>query len=450
MLKDELKARSGQILALALPIIGGMLSQTLMNLADAVMVGHLNDADKALNAQGIASQAIWAVAAFLIGIGSAVQTWASRRIGEKEPQKSGYGLSLALYYSILLGAPLSLAGVWYSEELMSFIIKSKAVIDTATPYFRVRSGTWFLVMLNFSFRGFFNGISKPRVYFTVIWISQLINIMLSLLLIYGFWGLPQMGVTGAGIGTAIATTFSTILYFFIAAHYRIKFGAFHIPGSFTEQKHIIAILMRLSLPAGFTGLFTSMGFLIFIIITDKIGMAQTAASNILVQLASVSFLPAIGFGIAAATLVSKNLGAGRPEEAFRWGLDTAKLGSGILGTIGILFFIAPDLILQGFTNNFDIINKARLIVQILGFGLFFDATGNILSQALIGAGAVKSVLITNIIGMWLIFLPGAFYFGLILQGGMLGLWIPLFIYRIGQSIVILKIYWNRNWIHIKA
>ena len=180
--------RTKEILGLAFPIMGGMLSQTLMNVADAVMVGHLPQADQALNAQGIASQSVWALAAFLIGIGSAVQTWASRRMGEQKGSQSGHGLSIALYYSLLVGVPLSLVGVWNADVIMEAIIKTKAVSDTAIPYFQIRSGTWFLIMINFSFRGFFNGISKPRIYFTVIWVSQIINIILSLIFIYGFFG----------------------------------------------------------------------------------------------------------------------------------------------------------------------------------------------------------------------------------------------------------------------
>lgn len=450
MLSNTTKQRSNTILTLSLPIIGGMLSQTLMNLADAAMVGHLPNADIALNAQGIASQSVWAVSAFLIGIGSAIQTWASRRTGEGKPQQSGHGLSIALLYSLAIGAPLSLLGIFFAEDMMQLLIKTETVIKTATPYFQIRSASWFLVMFNFSFRGFFNGISKPRIYFSVIWLSQIVNIILSLGLIYGFWGMPALGVTGAGIGTTLATLFSTILYFIISSRYKKRFGAFHIPTAISKQKHIFKTLLRLSLPAGLTGILNSAGFLLFLVISDKIGTAQSAASNILIQLASVSFLPAIGFGLAAATLVSKNLGANKPEEAYRWGMDTVKLGSGILGAVGIILFIAPELVIKGFTNNTQIIDQASLIVQILGVGVFFDATGNILSQALIGAGAVKSVLITNVTGMWLVFIPGAWYFGLLQEGGMIGLWIPLFVYRLGHTIVMLKIFKNKNWIHIKA
>ncbi|MCB1175664.1 MAG: MATE family efflux transporter [Leptospiraceae bacterium] len=441
--------RSRTILYLALPIIGGMLSQTLMNFADMIMVGHLENADQALNAQGVASQAVWAVASLLIGIGSAVQSWSSRRMGAGQPRQSGIALSLALWSSIGIGLPVSLLGVLYASDIIQLLIHNPSVRSLAEPYYTYRTASWFLVMMNFSFRGFFNGISRPRVYFTVIWISQIANVAFSLVLIYGFGALPAMGVAGAGLGTTLATLLGTIIYFIIAFFYQSSHGVFHIKPTGTANWRVLQTLWKLSIPAGLTGVLTSAGFLVFMVITDQIGTTEAAASTILVQIASLSFLPAIGFGLAAATLVSRNLGAGKADEAYQWGLDTAKLGSGLLGAIGLLFVIAPGEFLTLATHNPQIIARAELILQILGLGLFFDSIGNILSQALIGAGHIRPVLIWNVVGMWLIFLPGAWLFGLYYNGGMPGLWLPLFVYRTGLALAMLIIFRHRHWVHIR-
>lgn len=448
--------RIGHIFRLALPIIGGMASQTLMNVVDTILVGQLPDSSTALSAVGYGSFAAWSIAAFLVGIGSAVQTVAARRMGEGRERASGYALTMGLWVAMLVGIPLSCAGVVGAPYVFPLFMNDAGVIDAGTPYLAMRCGAWFLIMANFSFRGFFNGVGRPRVYFTVVWLVQIINIVLSYVFIYGVntgaqsFSIPALGVSGAALGTVAATLCGTLMYAVISRYYAGSHGAFFLPAALDNRRQLLATLLRLSVPAGLTGLISSVGFLVFLIIAGRSGVEVVAATTLLVNLASACFLPAIGFGLAAATLVSNSLGAREPDEAFRWGRLTTVLAALILGCVGMVFVIFPEQVLGAFTHDQEIIRLALPVMIILGAGQALDSAGNVLGHALIGAGAVRAVLILNLIGMWVIFLPGAYVWGVLYNGGMIGLWIPLFIFRIGISIAAGIIFARRRWVHIKV
>lgn len=451
--------RIRHILRLALPIIGGMASQTVMNIVDTVLVGRLPDASVALSAVGYGGFATWAIASFLVGIGSAVQTVAARRMGEGRDRASGYSLTMGLWVALIVGVPVSCLGVVGAGWIFPWFMDDAAVVAAGTPYFGIRSGVWFLIMANFSFRGFFNGVGRPRVYFTVVWIVQLLNIFFSYYLMYGLdlrlgptlaFSLPALGVTGAGLGTALATLGGTLMYGLIGRYYQGTHGAFYLPAALAPRRELLVTLLRLSIPAGLTGLISSVGFLVFLIIAGDGGVEVVAATTLLVNLASACFLPAIGFGLAAATLVSNSLGAGQPDAAFRWGRLTTAIAAVLLGGVGLIFMIFPAQVLSAFTHDQAIIQLALPVMIILGAGQALDSAGNVLSQALLGAGAVRSVLVLNLIGMWLIFLPGAWIWGVIFEGGMLGLWIPLFVYRLGLAVAAGVIFARRRWALIKV
>ncbi|MCR9141961.1 MAG: MATE family efflux transporter [bacterium] len=451
--------RIRHIFALALPIIGGMASQTVMNIADTVLVGRLPDASTALSAVGYGGFAAWAVAAFLVGIGSAVQTVAARRMGESRERASGHALTMGLWLAIIVGVPMSCLGVIGAGAVFPWFIDDAAVVAAGAPYLGIRCGAWFLIMANFSFRGFFNGVGRPRVYFSVVWLVQLLNIVFSYLLIYGFaarvagvelFAIPALGVSGAGLGTVMATLCGTFMYGVIGRYYQRSHGAFFLPAAASQRRELLATLVRLAVPAGLTGLISSVGFLIFLIIAGDGGPKVVAATTLLVNLASACFLPAIGFGLAAATLVSNSLGAREPDEAFRWGLMTTGLAALILGCVGLIFILFPEDVLSAFTHDQTIIQLALPIMIILGAGQAMDSAGNAISHALIGAGAVRAVLLMNLIGMWLVFLPGAYVWGVLYDGGMIGLWIPLFVFRLGLALVAGIIFVRRRWIHIKV
>lgn len=445
-----LRVRVRRIVSLSLPIIGGMTSQLVMMIADTIMVGQLDESALAIAALGFGGFASGVIADFVIGIGAGVQTIAARRMGEGRARESGFALTEALKISIVFGLPLALLGALIAPGMAALLTDDPHILREATPFLALRNFNWVFIMLTFSFRGFFNGISQPRIYLMVIFLMQILNVLAGYVFIFGWGPAPSLGVTGAGIGSLIATALGALIYVLVARYYGATHGALQSAPPGPARRELRAALLKLSLPAALAGFAASSGFVVFLKLTGLVGVAETAATVILINVAFTFLFPSIGFGLAAATLVSENLGAGRAKAAFRAGRETMWVGALSLASLGFLLFVFARPIIATFTDDPEAASLALLPLQIFSVGLFLDVAGVIYSQALIGAGAVRSVMFGHLVGMYGVFLPGAWFFGVYLGYGMLGLWLPMFAYRVLLTGFFAALFERRKWAAIQV
>ncbi len=159
-----------------------------------------------------------------------------------------------------------------------------------------------------------------KVYLRTLLVMHACNIVLNWALIFGHFGLPALGVAGAGIGSAIATFIGSVLYFFQG--WKLARSNGFLRG--LPDRATMLSMLRLSVPTGIQQFFFAAGLTAFFWILGKVGTAELAASNVLVQLLLVAILPGLGSGMAAASLVSQSLGRKDPDDAMAWGWDVGK------------------------------------------------------------------------------------------------------------------------------
>ena len=202
--------RRQQILTLALPIIGGMVSQNVLNLVDTAMVGMLGAA--ALAAVGMASFANFMASAFITGLSAGVQAMAARRLGEGRTTASAEPLNGGLLLAVGLALPLSGIPIFFADEIFGLLVDDPEVVVLGVPYFQARLFAMVALGINFAFRGYWNGVNMSKIYMRTLLVMHASNIALNWVLIFGHLGLPALGVAGAGIGSAIATFIGSGLY----------------------------------------------------------------------------------------------------------------------------------------------------------------------------------------------------------------------------------------------
>jgi len=252
------RVRRKAIWAIALPIMGGMMSQNILNLVDIGMVGHLGDA--ALAATGIGSFSNYMAIAFIIGLSAGVQALAARRLGEGRDSETAVPLNGGLILSLMIGLPLCAVLYLAIPTVYTFLSDDPAVIEQGVPYLQVRILSMVAVGMNFSFRGYWSAIHMTGVYLRTLLIMHTINIFLNWVLIFGNLGAPEMGVMGAGLATTIALYVGTALYFFFAIRHANDKGFLHkIPSRATLWQQF-----KLSLPSSLQQLFFATGLVTLI------------------------------------------------------------------------------------------------------------------------------------------------------------------------------------------
>lgn len=432
------------ILILGLPIIAGMLSQSVLNLIDAALVGQLGAAS--LAGVGIGSYANFVAISLILGLSSGVQTLVARNRGQGLHEDAATPVHWGLLISFVFALPLSILYITFSDSIVSFLSEDSAVEDIATSYFDYRTAAMLAVGLNLSFRGWWNGNKTPMTYFKVLLFTHILNIAVSYCLIFGYLGMPKMGAPGAGLGSAIALYAGAIINAFFVYKNATTAGFFRWrPQGLSNLNKLI----RLSFPHSLQQLSLALSICILIWIIGQLGTNDQAIAHVLINLSLFLILPAVGFGVASTSLVSHALGENKPLEALNWGWAVLKTALGFMLLLSIPLWLFPETVLTLFLQSDALIEKAAILLQLTALAICLDTATIVLTQSLYGVGANRTVLVISTCALWGFYLPLAWLFGPILGYGLFGIWIVQIIYRTGSSLIFIHIWRQQNWQKIR-
>ena len=430
-------------MGLALPIIGGMVSQNVLNLVDTAMVGMLGNA--ALAAVGLGGFAMFMCMALILGISTGVQSTAARRKGEGRHDETAIVLNGALLL-VLLVAPLLSAFLYQSAPVFfPWLNSDPDVIRQGVPYLQMRLLAIVFVGVNFAFRGYWNAVDLSRLYMTTLIVMHASNIFLNYVLIFGKLGAPMLGVKGAGLASALSTVIGASMYMVLGMRHA-RAGGFlkKLPGP-----AVLRSLVRLSLPSGIQQLAFAAGFVATYWIVGQVGTRELAAASVLINVTLVAILPGLGMGLAAATLVGQALGRGDSDDARNWGWDVVKVAAVGLTMLGVPMWLVPDLILGGFIHDPLTLELGRWPMRLVGLTMIIEALGMVLMHALLGAGDVRRVMVVAITAQWVMFLPLAYLVGPVLGLGLIGIWVMQGVYRTVQAFFFYRLWKGGSWAAIR-
>ena len=440
----RITARTKTIVGLALPIIGGMVSQNVLNLVDTAMVGSLGDV--ALAAVGAGSFANFLCVAFVMGLSSGVQAMAARRLGEERASELAIPLNGGLLLALLLSIPLGVGFTAVAPDLFPYLAPDPEVSEVGIPYLQARLLAMAAVGMNFAFRGYWNGVNQSKVYLRTLIVMHVINIVLNYGFIYGNLGLPELGAVGAGVASAVATWVGSLIYIVQAFAMAREAGFLRgLPDAAT-----LKTMLHLSIPNGIQQFLFAGGWVALFAILGRMSTQDAAAANVLINVMLVTVLPGIGLGIAASSLVGQALGRHDPEDAKAWGWDVVKVAVVLMGGLGLVMAAVPDLVLMPFIENPDTADIARGPLRVFGLFVALDAVGLVLMNALLGAGDTTRVAVVAVGLQWGLFLPVAALLGPVLGFGLLAIWIAQIGYRGLQAGVFAAMWQQGRWARIEV
>ena len=432
-------ARRNRILGLALPIVGGMVSQNLLNIVDTAMVGFLGDS--ALAAVGLGGFVVFMCQALILGISTGVQSTAARKKGEGRVDRAAAILNTALLFVLVVAPIFSLILIQIVPTLFPYLNSDASVIERGIPYLEWRLGAIVFVGMNFAFRGYWNALDMSRVYMTTLILMHSCNIILNYVLIFGKFGAPAYGVEGAGMASAISMAIGTAIYFVLGCKHAARDG--FLKRVATRQE--TSSLVRISLPAGLQQLFFSAGLVAMFWIIGKVGTPELAAANVLITVLLFAILPGLAMGIACATLVGQALGRKEPEDAYQWAWDVAKVTAVLLTVLGIPLWLIPDLVSSIFIHNPETRELARWPMRLVGLTMPVEAMVFVFMHALLGAGDARRVMLVGIGSQWLLFLPLAYFFGPVLGFGLFTIWLLQGGSRALSAFMYVTMWRGRHW-----
>jgi putative MATE family efflux protein len=436
------RKRLRQISRIALPIVGGMVSQNILNLVDIAFVGRLGPA--ALAAVGLGSFASLMFSTLIVGSSSGgVQPIAARRYGEGRQQVAAVPLNAGLVFATVFGLPATAVLILLTPVVFPLLNPDPQVVAEGIPYTQARLLAVAFVSANFAFRGYWNGVHRSGLYMRSLVLMQVVNICLDWILIFGHFGAPAMGTLGAGVASTAATVIGTMYYF--ALGYRYARGSGFLHG--LPDRATLVTMLSLGIPSGFQQLFFFGGFTVLFWIVGQIGTPEVAAATVLINMTLLAVLPAIGLGLASATLVGNELGRGHVPQARRWGREVAALAGMGTSIIAVPMIFIPATLLAVFVVDPATMELAKTPLRIVGASLFIDVIGIVFSNSLLGAGASRRVFVVSTGFQWLVGLPAAWLLGPGLGGGLTIVWCTVVAWRSIQAVAFALIWRGSSWAH---
>lgn len=401
------KQQYREVLLVCLPLVIGMSATTVMEFTDRVFLS--NYSIEAISAATPAGISAYLFMAFLGGIGSYCGVFIAQYYGSGQYGKIGSVVWQGIYFCLFSALLLFSISHFVTVPLFELVGHADEVRRLEEIYFSILCRGAVLHVAVQTLGSFFSGRGITRPVMTVNIIGMLINIPLDYALIYGVGIFPEMGIAGAAWATVISTAVSMFILALLVFRrtHDIRFLIFR---SRRFDSALFLRLLRFGIPGSMQFSLDILAFTIFILLVGRIGTLELAATNIVLSINAIAFMPSMGVSHGISVMVGKSLGSGQPERAHHQTWSAIHLLLAYILIVDLLFIFAPEMVLALFIpENGDaalyepLMTTASNLMRIIACYLFFDALYMIFSGVLRGAGDTHFM-------MWSIGLTSLFCF----------------------------------------
>ena len=333
-----------------------------------------------------------------MGTSGYVSTFIAQYIGASRPEKVGPAMWQGIYFSIL-GGLLIASTALFPKTIFSLIGHSLEVQILETEYWVYLTLGGIFPVAQGAVAGFFSGRGKTYPIMWCTFAATGVNIALNYLLIFGNLGMPEMGISGAGLSTFISGLLNFLILSILVfsnennSKYKTRSGWRFEPALFRR-------LIRYGLPNGIQFFLDIAAFSFFILLIGRLGATELAATSIAFNVSMLAFMPMIGLGITVSILVGQSLGANEPGQAKVATFSAFQVSFTYMAILAMLYLLIPNVFVYPFSAKADPIEfeaiKSTALVSLRFIALWsiFDSLAIIFSSALKGAGDTAFIMLS--------------------------------------------------------
>ena len=405
---------------IGVPIVLGQLGIVVVGLVDNIMVGHFSTSD--LAAASFVNSVFNIPILFGMGFSYGLTPLVGQFFGRGDKFRVGGLLRNSLLANFMIGLFLSVVmGIMYLN--VHRMGQPEELLPLIRPYFLLQLTSLVFVMMFNSFKQFADGITDTKTSMWIMLSANLLNIIGNSLLIYGVWGLPALGLAGAGISTLTSRIFMFVAFailFFRKQSYRRYLVGYHRT---TYNTGDLKVLNRMGMMVGLqmgmeTALFSISGVMI-----GWLGTIPLAAHQVVASISTLGFMVYYGVGSAVSIRVSNFFGRGDIAGVRRATLAGTHLLGLLAISVSVFFLLVREHIGWLYTSSEDVVNLVAVLMVILVFYQFGDSLQIIFANALRGVADVTSMAVISFIGYFVIALPVSYICGFVLDWGIEGIWV---------------------------
>jgi putative MATE family efflux protein len=388
-----------RVLDLAWPVIGESLLQTTLGIVDTILVAGLGVA--ALAGVGTAMNITYILVGAMTALTVGASVLVAQAIGAKEYGAANQFARQAIIWAILISLPLSALGFIFSEPIVGLFGLEPDASRIAVEYLHITVGTIAVLTVMLLASSVLRGAGNSRTPLVVTILVNVINLWLNYSLIYGHFGMPALGAIGSAWGTFVARLVGALVL--VAILWRGSDGI-RLAGSigWRPQLGVVRDVLRIGLPAAFEEVVVIVAFAALTPIVASLGTDIVAAHRSVISILSFSFLPGIGFGLAATSLVAQSIGAQNRAEAREITSEAARWALIWMSGLGLLFILFASNIMQIFSPSPAMLAAGVASIQVVALIQPCWAGTFVYGAALRGMGDTRTPFLVSGGMMWVV------------------------------------------------
>lgn len=416
---------------LALPVIAGMVGHTLVSVVDNIIVGQLGSTE--LAAVSLGNSFIFIGMSFGIGFSTAITPIIAEYDSQKDIEKGRTAFQNGLILCTILGFALFFL-LFFAKPLLNFMNQPAAVVKLARPFLDIVGFSLVPLVVFQAYKQFADGMSETKYSMYATIIGNIINVVLNIVLVFGLFGFPKLGIVGSAIGTLIARIFM-VLYMHYILSKKEKFKPFfNLFGWQSFEKRMSNKIIALGIPSSMQMFFEVALFTGAIWLSGMIGTTSQAANQIALSLASLTFMFAMGLSVTAMVRVANQKGLEDYPKLNIVAHSIFLMAILIEILFAVIFMLFNEFLPKQFVNvevahqvkdTAEVVAIASKLLLIAAFFQLFDGMQVVVLGALRGMQDVKIPAVITFIAYWVVGFPVSIYLGLYTELKAVGIWIGL-------------------------
>lgn len=427
--KMESKSILPLLLSMSIPAILSMIIQSMYNIIDSMFVAQLGN--DALTAVSLAFPIQNILLGAAVGTGIGVNSLISRTLGEKNTDKSNTVVTYGLILGFITWVAFLILGILFIKPFFAMYTDSANILNLATEYTNIVVYFSFGIIIHIVIEKILQGSGSMIYPMVFVLVGAIINIILDPIFIFGYFGVPNLGVKGAAIATVIGQITAMVLAVVTLV---VRKGEVKIKKkNLRFDLNIIKEIYVVGIPATIMFVLGSVLVVGLNSILIKISAVGVSILGIFLKLQSFVFMPISGLTQGAMPIMGFNYGAGNKKRL----METLKISliiSIIFGVLGnIIFIVFPEQLLYLFNSTREMLITGSAALRVLSFSFIFMAINNILCTLFQAVGKGMYSLIISLLRQIIIILPLSYIFAK--SYGINGVWITFIIAESFSTIV---------------
>jgi len=389
------------VILLAIPMVMEMMLESVFAVVDIFFVGKLGNA--AVATVGLTESVLSIVYSIAMGLSMAATALVARRVGEKNYKEAAHVGMQVIFFALILSVVMSIAGITFAGSILRLMGANEQMIAQNIRYTQIMYGGNLVIMLLFLINGIFRGAGDAAIAMRSLWISNICNIILCPLLIYGLGPIAPLGLKGAAIATTIGRGIG-VLYQLYRLFIRRGLLTFYIRQLIPEKQLMVQII-NIASTAAIQFLVSSGSWIFLTRLVANFHEAATAGYQIAIRLLIFFLLPAWGMSNAAATLTGQNLGAGKPERAEKSVWITAGYVTVFMVGVTLFFYLFGEPVVNFMNSDKQARHFAVQALRIISLSYIFFGVEMVMLNAFNGAGDTRTPTLVYFVGFWIFQIP---------------------------------------------